>query len=248
MRQTFLIILLFVCVGILYAQRSNVQGGGESNMEALYHLNEASGTTANDSATDNDGTHVGTVTTDNCLWGKCRDYNGSTDYTAINSGFVMNTDAYTVSLWVNGPAGQTAMRIFMEGDTNASNHKYFCAFATDHDGLDYVTWYCRNDNLSETSTIDSTSIVFDDTWHFIAITYDGSTARLYVDGVEENTDTFSGWNRTASCSAIGAYSLGSPCEAQGIGFDGYIEEVTTYTRTLSAAEIWHKYTKKAGMY
>ena len=40
--------------------------------------------------------------------------------------------------------------------------------------------------------LSGTTDIFDDVWHHVAATYDGSTMRLYVDGVEESSVAKSG--------------------------------------------------------
>ena len=69
-------------------------------------------------------------------------------------------------------------------------------------------------------------------WQFVAGTYDGTTARIYVDGVQAASQAFSGNVGDSNAWRIGAY--GSP--ASGF-FDGKIDNVRIYDRALSAAEI-----------
>jgi fibronectin type 3 domain-containing protein len=69
-------------------------------------------------------------------------------------------------------------------------------------------------------------------WQFVAATYDGSTARIYVDGVQAASKTFTGNVGDANTWRVGAY--GSPA---GGFFDGKIDNVRVYDRALSANEI-----------
>jgi chitodextrinase len=69
-------------------------------------------------------------------------------------------------------------------------------------------------------------------WQHVAATYDGSTARIYVDGVQAASAPFSGNVGNANTWRIGAY--GSP--ATGF-FDGLIDNVRIYDRALSASEV-----------
>ena len=74
--------------------------------------------------------------------------------------------------------------------------------------------------------------VWDDfDWHMIALTYDGTTAKLYVDGVE---DSIAGktWNITATNGFVGA---GSP--TAGELWDGIIDEAAIFGSELSAQRI-----------
>jgi hypothetical protein len=69
-------------------------------------------------------------------------------------------------------------------------------------------------------------------WQHLAATYDGVTARFYLDGVEVATKTFGGNAGDSNTWRIGAYS-GSPTGF----FDGVVDEVRVYNRALSQAEI-----------
>ena len=69
-------------------------------------------------------------------------------------------------------------------------------------------------------------------WQHVAATYDGSTARFYVDGVQTASSTFTGSVGNSDNWRIGAYG------ATSTGFfDGLIDNVRIYDRALSAAEI-----------
>ena len=70
------------------------------------------------------------------------------------------------------------------------------------------------------------------TWQHVAGTWDGTTARLYIDGVEVANRTFAGDVGTSNVWRIGAF------RANPIGFfDGLIDDVRIYNRALPAAEI-----------
>jgi hypothetical protein len=69
-------------------------------------------------------------------------------------------------------------------------------------------------------------------WQHVAATYDGTTARFYVDGVETASAPYAGNVGDGSSWRIGAY--GAP--ATGF-FDGSIDNVRIYDRALSASEI-----------
>jgi hypothetical protein len=71
----------------------------------------------------------------------------------------------------------------------------------------------------------------DDSWHLLAGTHDGTTAILYVDGIEVN--------RATSTLLNDAYSLGSifSHRASAAKYAGAIGEVWNYSRALSAQEL-----------
>ena len=69
-------------------------------------------------------------------------------------------------------------------------------------------------------------------WQHIAATYDGSTARFFLDGVEVASSPFTGLVGNSNTWRIGAYGA----TPSGF-FDGLIDNVRIYDRALVAAEI-----------
>ena len=69
-------------------------------------------------------------------------------------------------------------------------------------------------------------------WEHVAATYDGATARFYVDGVEVASKPFTGNVGNSNTWRLGAYG-NTPAGF----FDGLIDNVRIYDRALSAAEI-----------
>jgi chitodextrinase len=68
-------------------------------------------------------------------------------------------------------------------------------------------------------------------WHLITGTFDGATARLYVDAVMVASETFTAPPNTNYPVYIGQYYGG------GYGWNGAIDEVRLYNRALAAAEV-----------
>ena len=69
-------------------------------------------------------------------------------------------------------------------------------------------------------------------WQHVAATYDGTTARIYLDGTLAASSTFTGNVGDSNSWRIGAY--GSPA---GGFFQGSIDNVRIYSRSLSASEV-----------
>jgi fibronectin type 3 domain-containing protein len=69
-------------------------------------------------------------------------------------------------------------------------------------------------------------------WQHVAATYDGTTARIYLDGTLAASSTFTGNVGDSNSWRIGAY--GSPA---GGFFQGSIDNVRIYSRALGASEI-----------
>ena len=75
-------------------------------------------------------------------------------------------------------------------------------------------------------------------WTHVAVTFDGTTARVYLDGVEKASGGFSFGYDPASNLAIGGSGAGTDLGNPVINpFNGALDEVRIYDRVLSGAEI-----------
>ncbi len=94
-----------------------------------------------------------------------------------------------------------------------------------------------NGGLTYSTSPDAGTSMWDGKWHNVIGTFDGSTARLYLDGREVGSDT-------PGTSAI-SYGLengndlliGNYGDCPGLGFGGKIDEVKIFSRALGAQEI-----------
>ncbi|MFO0698123.1 MAG: choice-of-anchor C family protein [Nitrospira sp.] len=86
----------------------------------------------------------------------------------------------------------------------------------------------------------STTIILDNSWYHVAGTWDGITAKIYVNGILEKSVPKTGTilpSLDHGSLAIGAQIFGDVEPPQGEFFNGLIDEVEVYNRALTAAEI-----------
>lgn len=99
-----------------------------------------------------------------------------------------------------------------------------------------------------TPLVNSTGITLSNgVWHHIAYTFDGTTHTLYVDGVANNTATTAQLAGTITAVFINGYPTGVAAETGTFS----IEDISYFTRTLTAAEILTAFTTqgdKDGIY
>jgi hypothetical protein len=82
------------------------------------------------------------------------------------------------------------------------------------------------------------NLELDDHWHHLAGTYDGSTIKIYVDGVLEGSQSLSGQIPSTSVPVyIGAMKEGPNTPTDSDFFHGNIDDVRIWNRALSEAEI-----------
>jgi concanavalin A-like lectin/glucanase superfamily protein len=84
---------------------------------------------------------------------------------------------------------------------------------------------------------DGMGVVADSKWHHIAVTYDGTSIKIYLDGVLKSTYTKVG---TISPTTV-KYIVGR--DLFGRNWKGYVDELRFYSRTLTASDVTALYNK-----
>lgn len=154
-------------------------------------------------------------------------FNGTSSSARCGAPAVLNvTGSVTIAAWI---------RI-----TNAdeSNYMRIVSKKTAWDATSgYALTYNPLRNLLEVHGSGNNSgaaanVNLDTGWHHVAATISGTTAKLYVDGVDRTTDA------SVSALANGTTALVIGREPNGTGpFHGLVDEVRVYNRALSAAEV-----------
>ena len=149
-------------------------------------------------------------------------YFDGSDEVIISSDSSLNpTNAITVMAWINADDWDGNRRILQKGVDDQYR-------LIDEGNLEFGLAGVSGGDIG--TPIPTTGV-----WHHVAGTYDGSTIRLYVDGVEEVSNSASGPLQTSSTSLyIGNKPLSS---YSGDHFKGIIDEVRIYNRALSTQEI-----------
>jgi hypothetical protein len=156
-------------------------------------------------------------------------FNGTNDYIEHDANFIDGINAHTMSIWVNPDAvGNNWRGLIKMGDNSAGNSSglYFAgtAVGTAYNGKITFTSYGNNLYSSTIPTVGN--------WIHICGTYDGTTRRLYLDGVQIATDTATiNLTGTSREFIIGAASPTSEY------FDGSISNFKLYDTALTAEEV-----------
>jgi len=182
----------------------------------------------------NDGTIYGAAWTGLGRHGHALDFDGVDDYVDLHDIGVAESWPCSVAAWVLTTASGHFGIIYADGNTTSTTpiFSYY-----NHPDTDHAAYHIRNDAGVEYSG-EGTTIITDGTWHFIALTVDGTTARLYVDGVQEDSTPVPDQPITMDFSSIGMRNYGGTLQNY---WDGIIDEVRIYRRALSADEIKRMY-------
>ncbi|MEK7164079.1 MAG: LamG domain-containing protein, partial [Patescibacteria group bacterium] len=215
----------------------------DGNTVGLWHLEETSGTGAyiqDATANANHGTPTGTTVTDG-FFGKARSFNGTSDYTSIPDHSSLDvTNALTIETWVKKDSSSVAV-IASKGAT--SNVEPYALWYSDTGAGNRIALYLSGDDVAANRYCPVTSQYFSTgVWHHIAATYNGTVAKIYVDGIEQSTS--SGCESSTVPSSLynstGALNIGRRYTGANY-FDGSIDEVRISNVARSAEEIAEGY-------
>ncbi len=238
--------------GLVLLMHLNNQTVGEYNGS---HFEDFSSLPA---GTKNNGSCSGTSCPAVNTTGKIRGamtFDGVNDYVDVaneaNFDFE-RTNSFTLSAWVKPSVTSNWEAII--GKSTLSNNYRGIRFVTQTGGelrIDMVSNWDIN-VLRETTT---NANIDDGNWHHVATTYNGSSSssglKFYVDGGEKSTtidyDTLSATVLTDVTLKIGASNAGTG-DSIANAFNGSIDEVAIWNRTLSSAEIQQLYLHGAPTY
>jgi fibronectin type 3 domain-containing protein len=210
------------------------------------------GDTVSVEVTPNDGTVDGTPASDSTtVVGTGLAFNGSTQYVTFGQATGLDASTFTLEAWFNWTGGgvgtstgsggiASAIPLITKGRAEAEtpanvNMNYFL-------GID-ATSHTLVGDFEDTATggnhpVTGTAVVTANTWHHVAATYDGTTWRLYLDGVLDKSLVVGAFSPEATSiqhAAIGS-ALTSTGTAAGF-FAGTIDEVRIWNVARTGAQM-----------
>ncbi|RCW48498.1 LamG-like jellyroll fold domain-containing protein [Paenibacillus prosopidis] len=199
---------------------------------AWYKFDQTGGITVADSSGDfNHGTMNGGAAWTTGKAGNAADLNGTNGYIALPSGIASGADTITIAAWVNLDSANNWTRIFDFGSGTSTN-----MFLTPKNGATGKIRFAIKNNGSSEQIINGQSALPTGGWHHVAVTLNGSTGTLYVDGLEVGSNT----SMTIKPSDLGATTQNSVGRSQYTAdpyLDGRVDDFRIYNQALSAGEI-----------
>ena len=165
----------------------------------------------------------------------CLSFDGSGDYVEITdpgTGWSLDVDYLTIEVWVKISAHVDWQIVLNKEET------YEITSSGSGNTLQYAIW---QEGAGGWSWIDTGYVMPTGEWKHIAITYDGSTSKAYVDGDLVHTYNWASSapiRKTDYALRIGARNAPDP---PTYVFNGLIDEVRIYNRALSDNEIRNNY-------
>jgi hypothetical protein len=224
---------------------STASAAGDFPLRGWWPLNEGKGQTVRDwSGKGNHGYLGSTPQADSndpswirgIFFGSALSFAGD-DFVTVPDDDSLEPQNLTVSLWFRAKASPGEFKyLIAKGADNCVASSY--ALQTRyHGGLEFVLW---NGSQQFFSGIAPASDVYNGKWHNAAGTWDGRTAKLYIDGklvpggsVGDQQIDYDG---PAGGGTIGGYH--GSCD---LLFTGDIDEIHIWSQALPIAEIWNRW-------
>lgn len=162
-------------------------------------------------------------------------------------GFIGDNDQIkTIAAWVKGDT--TSSRVFpFTISSNSSNQRYFTFGLYNDNSKVYCS--CRNGG-STNQWQDHFTITPDTSWHHIAVTFDGTTRKLYFDGDLQTTNednrgtaTSSSWITYANIGSSPKAYIGRGRHVSSWYSDGKISDIKYFDKALTSEEVRAEYNK-----
>jgi hypothetical protein len=200
--------------------RARAQG-----LVAAYSFDEGNGTTVADlSGHGNNGTLQNAAWTTGGKFGGALVFNGQNAKVAIPAATSLDLlSGMTIEAWVDPTVVPSGWWTVVHKETDVY---YLAAGSGQHAPAAGATLAAGNVNAYGSSPLTA------NVWTHLALTYDGTFLRVYVNGLQVAAQATSG----ALAASSGPLSIGGDT-AYGDYFNGRIDEVRVYNRALSSAEI-----------
>jgi len=164
----------------------------DSSYKAVYHLqgDPATPTSNKDSTSNqNDPTFNGSMTLEDQVAGKIDgsvDFDGTDDFANVsNHESLQFTNSLTIEAWINFSSfgsGSDVSIILRKGEENPNNYQ----LAVNDQKLALTIEENDGEGLNSSASLSTM------TWYYVAGTWDGTTRKVYIDGLENGSDSKSG--------------------------------------------------------
>ncbi|MBI2356476.1 LamG domain-containing protein, partial [Candidatus Dojkabacteria bacterium] len=196
----------------------------DSNLVAYYPMDESTNNTCagGEDICDKKNSYHGTETSTDIVSGK---YGNARGFDSINDNIILSSEGsnlslnnYSVSAWVNKLTTSTGTHIIVDNRDSGSDGWMLWATSSN--------FVCRYNATDVTGT---TTVSFG-VWYHVGCISDGSTLKIYVNGLLENSGAITGNIAETTNASIGGRSFSTPNN----NFPGNIDEVRIYNTNISA--------------
>ena len=199
---------------------------GTPGLVAAYNFNETSGTSVLDSSGNNlTGTISGATRTTVSRSGQALSFDGVNDWVTVNDAAALDATRVTIEAWVRPTAVSGWRSVVLKESPSGLAYALYS-----YDNAPRPSAYVNVGGIDR--EVQGGTAPALNAWTHLAMTYDGTTQRLYVNGVQVATKSIAG-NIAVSNLPL---RIGGNAP-WGEYFAGQIDDVRIYNRALTAAEI-----------
>jgi hypothetical protein len=201
-----------------------------SGAVSLWLLNENAGTSADDSVGPNNGTLTNGPSWVSGHSGSAVSFDGVDDHVSVPHDASLTPTQITVSAWIKATHWKTEIwrGVVVAKDSWGGSSNGYDLRTGDNGKLSFVVGTSSGWTDASTDSLMATG-----QWYHIVGTYDGTTVRVYINGVERGSAT-GGGDLSASSYPL---NIGRcPYDTTRL-FDGVIDEVAIFNRALTPSEI-----------
>ncbi len=196
------------------------------NPVSVYYLDR----NAFDSVGDNNGIISGATLTDGYI-NRSFDFDGTDDLIDLpNYNFY---DSFSVSLWVYHDVLGTQTD-YLSNDVSNTAPRGIQLYKNPTDQISFYD--------GDTGNLQSSTLMTASTWHHVVYTWDGTTRKIYLNGVEDASDSSGNLNDVTKNTVIGARYAGSSHH------DGKIDELYIYDKALTSDQIYRLYSQSVSSF
>ena len=169
------------------------------------------------------------------FFGAALRFDGVNDFAQVPDSADLHPQQLTVSLWFRGSGSPGPYKYLLARGGDACVSASYGLETDFNGGLSFYTWDGTQQHFSGLMGPE----IWDGKWHHAAGTWDGVTARLFVDGKElPHSSNFPGtidYTGPTGPTTLGGYHAG--CD---LLFTGDIDQVMIWSTPLPVADIWAK--------
>lgn len=228
-----------------------------TGLVSYYTLNETSGTIAYDSLGLNNGTIDGATINQTGKIGTAYDFDGNNDFVKLSTLDPLHIYHHvTISIWINADTISGIQRVFSKITGKSSGFAMNDMYIDSSGNINVREYTTADSDAVTTSTtfdlITSSSTITSGTWNHIVYSFDGTTKNqsLYINGVLDTSRTTGNSylminyeGQTTEPHEFGRLFFGSGADY----FDGKIDEIGIWNRSLTQAEITALYNSGDGI-
>lgn len=169
------------------------------------------------------------------LFGWALSFDGD-DFVRIPNAPALEQQRLTVSLWFRASASPGQFKHLIAKGSDACVSASWGLTTASNESLEFYVWNGTN----RVSSGHADTNVWDGRWHHAAGTYDGSTARLFVDGREMPGGVTSPVQIDYTLPGTGL-DLGAYRGSCDLAFAGAIDQVTIWNEAIAIDRIWSRF-------